>query len=64
MTSVAINKSLTEIYKFLFQNYSKDEIRIVSNELKQIVEHIPVYLLDEHMRISKDFSPQLMKKNP
>ena len=42
MTSVAINKSLTEIYKFLFQNYSKDEIRIVSNELKQIVEHNPI----------------------
>ena len=41
MTSIAINKSLTEIYKFLFQNYSKDEIHIVSNELQQIVEHNP-----------------------
>lgn len=39
MTSVSIEKSLTEIYRFLLQNYSKDEIHIVSNELNKIVEH-------------------------
>ena len=41
MTSVSINRSLTEIYRFLFQNYSKDEIYIISNELRKIVEHNP-----------------------
>lgn len=39
MASASINRSLTEIYRFLFQNYSNDEIHIISNELNKIVEH-------------------------
>ena len=41
MASASINRSLTEIYRFLFQNYSKDEIYIISDELNKIVEHNP-----------------------